>query len=71
MARMTVGLDPELLAQAMELSGSRTKAAVIRWALEEYVRTRIRRSLIQAIEDGDLGIDLTIDELRRMRGCGN
>jgi len=33
------------------------------------VNARRRESLVAAIQKGDLGIDLTIEELRKMRGC--
>ncbi len=67
--RTTLDIDERILKEAMQHADGLSKKAVIERALEEYVNARRRESLIRAIEEGDLGIDLTMEELRRMRGC--
>ncbi len=65
--RTTLELDEELLERARRLSGVRTKKGVIEEALREYVRTRATEKLKEMI--GTYEIDLTPEELRKMRGC--
>jgi Arc/MetJ family transcription regulator len=67
--RTTLDIDEIILNQAMEYAKGMSKKALVERALEEYVNARRRESLIVAIQKGDLGIDLTIEELRKMRGC--
>jgi len=51
----------------MRLADGKTKKAVIEEALQEYVRKRAIEKLRRMI--GNYEIDLTLEELRRMRGC--
>jgi len=67
---MTLDIDDKILQEAMQYAGGLTKKALVEQALEEYVNIKRRESLIEAIEKGDLGIDLTREELRWMRGRG-
>ena len=67
--RTTLDIDETILEEAMRLADGMSKKALVERALEEYVNARRRTSLIEAIEKGDLGIDLTMEELRKMRGC--
>ena len=67
--RTTLDIDEKLLDDAVKLSGASTKTAAVEAALDEYVRRLLRIRLARRIEEGDLGIDLTIEELRKMRGC--
>ncbi|TMG01133.1 MAG: type II toxin-antitoxin system VapB family antitoxin [Chloroflexi bacterium] len=67
--RTTLDIDEAILEQAMEYADGMSKKALVETALEEYVNARRRESLVAAIQKGDLGIDLTIEELRKMRGC--
>ncbi len=67
--RTTLDIDETILEEAMRLADGMSKKALVERALEEYVNARRRASLIEAIEKGDLGIDLTMEELRKMRGC--
>jgi Arc/MetJ family transcription regulator len=40
-------IDPKLLQRALEVSGERTKTAVVRRALEEYVARREQKRLLE------------------------
>lgn len=40
-------IDPKLLERALEVSGERTKTAVVRRALEEYVARRQQKRLLE------------------------
>lgn len=60
-------LDEELLEKALRLSNRKTKRAVIEEALQEYIRNRAYERLRQMV--GKVEIDLTPEDLRRMRGC--
>jgi Arc/MetJ family transcription regulator len=40
-------IDPALLQRALELSGERTKTAVVTQALEEYVARRLQKRLLE------------------------
>ncbi len=65
-ARLTIEIDEGLMNAALTLSGSHTKKAVVEEALDEYVRHRAIDKLRDMI--GTYEIDLTPEELRRMRG---
>ncbi len=67
MARITVDIDEDLVADAKRLSGLGTKKAAVEVALREYVRSRRLKQLRGML--GNFQLDLTLDELRRMRGC--
>ena len=65
--RTTVDIDEELLDKARHVSRGKTKKAVIEEALAEFVRARNIEKLRRMI--GTYEIDLTPEELRKMRGC--
>ena len=65
MRKTTVLLDEELLSQAMEAIGARSKREAITLGLQHLVRER-NRELLQK-ELGTFEIDLNIDELKRLR----
>jgi len=66
--RTTIDIDEELIADAVAESGKRTKKAAIEEALREYVSLQRRKKLAERIRMGDLGIDLSIEDLERLRG---
>jgi Arc/MetJ family transcription regulator len=68
MSRITIDLDGDLVSQTLAASGLATKEAAIEEAMREFISTRRRAALIERIKRGDLGIDLTMEELRKMRG---
>ncbi|PLS83787.1 MAG: DUF2191 domain-containing protein [Actinobacteria bacterium] len=45
--RTTVEIDAQLIAEAIRLSGKRTKAATVEAALKEYVRLRRKELLLE------------------------
>lgn len=67
--RTTIEIDDDLMRRASEAAPGLSKKAVVEVALDEFVRAKARERLVKRIRSGDLGIDLTIEELRKMRGC--
>lgn len=67
--RTTIDLDEELVNDTIKESGKKSKKAALEEAMREFVNGRRRTRLIERIEGGDLGIDLTLEDLRKMRGC--
>jgi Arc/MetJ family transcription regulator len=67
--RTTLDIDEKLLNEAVERSGAKTKKQALDNALNDYVRRLRRESLAKRIREGDLGIDMTLEELRKLRGC--
>lgn len=45
--RINIELDEELIAQAMKLTGAKTKREVVETALRELVRAKSRRDLTE------------------------
>ncbi len=64
--RTTLDLDAELMEEARRISNGKSKKAVIEEALREFVNARLRRRLIERI--GKWEIDLTLEDLRKLRG---
>jgi Arc/MetJ family transcription regulator len=69
MARTTLDLDEKLIARGMEVTGARTKKALVERAVDELVKGELRKRLIERIEKGDLGLDMSLEELLKLRGC--
>lgn len=63
--RTTIDLDDDLIREAMDLLGERTKRAAIQRALEELIRRKRRERLRGKL--GKLDLDLTLSDLERMR----
>ena len=63
--RTTVDIDPELVAEAMRLLGTKTKKETIRLALEALIRDRRRELLRGKLANTDLSFDL--EGLERLR----
>lgn len=66
--RMTVTLDEDLLEEAKSALGKKTKREVIEEALRELVRKKRREKAIA--DAGKVDLDITLDELLRMRKEG-
>ena len=66
--RTTVDIDPELVAEAMRLLGTKTKKEAIRLALEALIRDRRRELLRGKLANTDLSFDL--EGLERLRETG-
>lgn len=69
MSRTTLDLDDDLVRRTLEATGKTTKKAAIEEAMRELINARLRQDLIERINKGDLGLDLTMEDLRKMRGC--
>lgn len=54
MSKTLIDLDDELLAQAAELLGTKTKKDTVNRALSEYVKFRLRMSLGERLASGGL-----------------
>jgi hypothetical protein len=61
----TLSIDPDLLDRALQLSGERTKKAVVTKALEEFIARRQQKRLLELI--GKLEWDAAFD-FRAERG---
>ena len=56
--RTNIDIDDDLLKKAMELSESKTKKAIVKLALQEYINVKRRRDLLslfgKVYRNGDL-----------------
>lgn len=68
MSRMSVTLDDELIEEAREILGAKTRSEAIRIALSETVR---RRRLAEALAHrGQIALQVDRSELLRLRADG-
>jgi Arc/MetJ family transcription regulator len=67
MKKTTVLIDEQLLTDAMEAIGARTKKEAIRAGLEALVKHHHRQSLQKEL--GTYDIDLNLEELERLRNA--
>jgi Arc/MetJ family transcription regulator len=65
--RTNIVLEGELVAEAMALTGARTKREVVNLALRELVRRRKRRSLLDLSGQIQFAPGFDHKELRRLR----
>lgn len=65
--RTTIDLEDGLVEAAIRESGKRSKKAAVEEAIREYVNARRREALISRFGSGD--IDMTLEDLWRLRGC--
>jgi len=63
--RTTIDLDDDLVREAMDLLGEKTKRAAIQRSLEELVRQKRRERLRGKL--GNLDLELTLNDLEKMR----
>ena len=68
MRKTTVLIDEDLLAEAIETIGVRTKKEAIEAGLRSLIEQHNRDALRKEL--GTFDIDLTIDELERLRNAG-
>ena len=68
MKKTTVLIDENLLAEAIETIGARTKKEAIEAGLRSLIERHNREALRKEL--GTFDIDLTIDELERLRNAG-
>jgi Arc/MetJ family transcription regulator len=62
-----LSLDPELLDEALKVSGERTKKAAVTQALREFVARRRQKRLLELIGqlEWDSGFDYKVERTRR------
>lgn len=65
--RTTIDIDDDLLAAAMRETGKKSRKAAVEEAVREYVNARRRQGLISMIGKGH--IDMTLEDLWKLRGC--
>lgn len=65
MSKTTVVLNDQLLEKAMKITKAKTKKAVIEQGLMELVKSKNTELLREEL--GSYDIDLTLDELERLR----
>ncbi len=63
--KITVVIDDELLKEAMEAAGVKTKREAIERGLRELVRRKNLEALRQEL--GTYDLDMTLEELERLR----
>ena len=68
MKKTTVLLDENLLAEAIQTIGARTKKEAIEAGLRSLIEQHNREALRKEL--GTFEIELTIDELERLRNAG-
>jgi Arc/MetJ family transcription regulator len=68
MRKTTVLIDENLLAEAIQIIGARTKKEAIEAGLRSLIERHNREALRKEL--GTFDIDLTIDELERLRNAG-
>lgn len=66
--RTNVVLDDDLVEEAQTLTGARTKRALLRLALQELIRSRRRKNLLDLAGTIDFGEDYDHKRLRELRG---
>jgi Arc/MetJ family transcription regulator len=63
--RTNIEIDEDLLAEAQEVAGTRTKRATVHYALEELVRRKAREAILEL--HGTVEWDGDLDESRQSR----
>ena len=63
--RTTLAIKEKLLEEVKSLSGAKTKKEAVEKALEEFIRRRKARKLIEL--EGKMELSLTLDELIEQR----
>ena len=63
--RTTLAIKEKLLDEVKSLSGAKTKKEAVEKALEEFIRRRKTRKLIEL--EGKIELSLTLDELIEQR----
>ena len=66
--RTNILLDDGLVAEAMEVSGARTKKEVVHVALEELVKSRKKKNLVDLAGRIRFRDDYNYKALRKLRG---
>ncbi len=67
--RTTIDIDDDLISEARRFSNGTSKKAIVEQALREFIKANLREELIGMIGSEEFEIDMTPEELRRLRGC--
>jgi Arc/MetJ family transcription regulator len=59
-----IDLDDEMVAQAKEIYGTKTKAAAVRAAVEDAVKRHLRQQFIDAVKSGELDFSEIVEETK-------
>ncbi|WP_169984160.1 MULTISPECIES: type II toxin-antitoxin system VapB family antitoxin [unclassified Microbispora] len=62
MSRTVIDLDDDMVAEAMRIYGTRTKAKAVRMAMEEAVKRRLRLELAESIKSGELDLSEIVEK---------
>ncbi|MFG3194727.1 type II toxin-antitoxin system VapB family antitoxin [Streptomyces sp. NBC_00820] len=54
MARTVIDLDEDMVAEAMRIFGTKTKARAVRLAMEDAVKRHLRQEFFDAMDAGEL-----------------
>jgi Arc/MetJ family transcription regulator len=63
MMRTNIEIDDELLAEAMKVSGAKTKRATVEEALKQFVNLAAQRQTLKELKG--MGWDGDLDEMRK------
>jgi len=63
--RTTLSIREDLLEEAKKVSGAKTKKATIEMALEEFVRRKKSKKIIEL--EGKIELSFTLDEFLKIR----
>ena len=66
--RTNIVLDDELVAEAMKLTGAKTKREVVNRALRELVKRYRQRKILDLVGEDLLDPDYDVGEMRRRMG---
>ncbi|MFD5424619.1 type II toxin-antitoxin system VapB family antitoxin [Streptomyces sp. NPDC127084] len=61
MARTVIDLDENMVAEAMRIFGTKTKAKAVRLAMEDSVKRHLRQEGFDAIDSGELDFSEIIE----------
>ncbi len=61
MARTVIDLDEEMVAEAMRIFGTKTKAKAVRLAMEDAVKRHLRLEFANAVKSGELDLSEIVE----------
>ncbi|MEU0687144.1 type II toxin-antitoxin system VapB family antitoxin [Streptomyces uncialis] len=61
MARTVIDLDETMVAEAMRIFGTKTKAQAVRLAMEDAVKRHLRQEGFEAMDSGDFDFSEIIE----------
>jgi Arc/MetJ family transcription regulator len=56
MSRIMIDLDDRIVAEAMRIYGTTTKAKAVRIAMEDAVKRHLRREFAEAVKNGEFDL---------------